>query len=77
MYAQRTLAAGFTSVRNVGADDFVDVGLRNAINAGITEGPRILTAVHGLAHPAGTSTTTLSHPIACGRGVRSRHLQRA
>src|SRR5205823_7969667 len=30
MYARRTLEAGFTTVRNVGADDFVDVGLRNA-----------------------------------------------
>ena len=53
MYARRTLAAGFTSVRNVGADDFVDVGLRNAINAGVTEGPRILTAGHGLGSPGG------------------------
>ncbi|HJX20832.1 MAG TPA: amidohydrolase family protein, partial [Steroidobacteraceae bacterium] len=53
MYARRTLAAGFTTVRNVGADDYVDVGLRNAINAGVTEGPRILTAVHGLGSPGG------------------------
>jgi imidazolonepropionase-like amidohydrolase len=53
MYARRTLAAGFTTVRNVGADDFVDVGLRNAINAGVTEGPRILTAVHGIGSPGG------------------------
>ena len=34
LYARRTLEAGFTTVRNVGADDFVDIGLRNAINAG-------------------------------------------
>ena len=53
MYARRTLEAGFTTVRNVGADDFVDVGLRNAINAGVTAGPRILTAVHGLGSPGG------------------------
>jgi imidazolonepropionase-like amidohydrolase len=53
MYARRTLAAGFTTVRNVGADDFVDVGLRNAINAGVTEGPRMLTAAHGLGSPGG------------------------
>jgi imidazolonepropionase-like amidohydrolase len=53
MYARRTLAAGFTTVRNVGADDFVDVGLRNAINAGVTEGPRILTALHGIGSPGG------------------------
>ena len=53
LYARRTLEAGFTTVRNVGADDFVDVGLRNAINAGIAEGPRILTAVHGIGSPGG------------------------
>jgi len=53
MYAKRTLEAGFTTVRNVGAEDFVDVGLRNAINAGVAEGPRILTAVHGVGSPGG------------------------
>jgi len=53
LYARRTLEAGFTTVRDVGADDFVDVGLRNAINAGVTEGPRILTAVHGIGSPGG------------------------
>ncbi|TLZ12869.1 MAG: amidohydrolase family protein [Gammaproteobacteria bacterium] len=53
MYARRTLEAGFTTVRNVGAYDFVDVGLRNAINAGVAEGPRILTAVHGIGSPGG------------------------
>jgi imidazolonepropionase-like amidohydrolase len=53
MYARRTLEAGFTTVRNVGARDFVDVGLRNAINAGVAEGPRILTAVHGVGSPGG------------------------
>src|SRR5262249_17784507 len=53
LYAKRTLEAGFTTVRNVGADDFVDVGLRNAINANVTEGPRILTAVHALGSTGG------------------------
>jgi imidazolonepropionase-like amidohydrolase len=53
LYARRTLEAGFTTVRNVGADDFVDVGLKNAINAGITEGPRMLTAVHGIGSVGG------------------------
>jgi imidazolonepropionase-like amidohydrolase len=52
-YAKRTLAAGFTTVRNVGAQDFVDVGLRNAINAGVTEGPRMLTAGHLIGSPGG------------------------
>ena len=53
LYARRTLEAGFTTVRNVGAYDFVDVGLRNAINAGVAEGPRMLTAVHGIGSPGG------------------------
>jgi imidazolonepropionase-like amidohydrolase len=53
LYAKRTLEAGFTTVRNVGADDFVDIGLRNAINAGVTEGPRMITAAHGIGSPGG------------------------
>lgn len=53
VYAKRTLEAGFTTVRNVGAEDFVDVGLRNAINAGVAEGPRVLTAVHAIGSTGG------------------------
>src|SRR5271169_6734586 len=34
-HARKTLMAGFTTVRNVGASDAIDVGLRNAINAGV------------------------------------------
>jgi imidazolonepropionase-like amidohydrolase len=53
MYAERTLKAGFTSVRNVGAGDFVDIGLRNAINAGVITGPRMLTAGHAIGSTGG------------------------
>ena len=53
LYARRTLEAGFTTIRNVGAQDHVDVGLRNAINAGVAVGPRILTAVYGIGSPGG------------------------
>jgi imidazolonepropionase-like amidohydrolase len=42
IYARRTLLAGFTTIRNVGADEFTDMALRNAINAGKIPGPRIL-----------------------------------
>jgi imidazolonepropionase-like amidohydrolase len=52
-YARRTLDAGFTTVRNVGASDFVDIGLRNAINAGVASGPHMLTAAHGIGSPGG------------------------
>ncbi|MGH8305564.1 MAG: amidohydrolase family protein [Steroidobacteraceae bacterium] len=60
-YAKRTLEAGFTTVRNVGASDFVDISLRNAINAGVTEGPRMLTAGHGIGSPGG-HFDALSYP---------------
>jgi imidazolonepropionase-like amidohydrolase len=39
--AKRTLLAGFTSVRNVGAGGFTDVALRDAIDAGEVAGPRM------------------------------------
>jgi imidazolonepropionase-like amidohydrolase len=52
-WAQRTLFAGFTTVRNVGATDHIDVGLRNAINNGVTIGPRILTAVYSIGSTGG------------------------
>jgi len=39
--AHTTLMAGFTSVRNVGADGFTDVDLRDAINAGQIPGPHM------------------------------------
>jgi imidazolonepropionase-like amidohydrolase len=43
-YAKRTLDAGFTTVRNLGADDYVDVALRNAIDRGDIPGPRMLVS---------------------------------
>jgi imidazolonepropionase-like amidohydrolase len=52
-YAKRTLEAGFTTVRNVGASDFVDVGLRNAVEAGVAVGPHILTAIHAIGSTGG------------------------
>src|SRR5215207_3218197 len=41
-YLRATLMAGFTTVRNLGASDFIDVGLRNGIARGVAVGPRIL-----------------------------------
>ena len=44
LYARRTLEAGFTTVRDVGAGEFIDVALRNAINRGDVVGPRMQVA---------------------------------
>lgn len=42
--AARTLHAGFTTVRNVGASSFTDVALRDEINEGGIPGPRMLVS---------------------------------
>ena len=47
--ARRTLEAGFTTVRNVGASDFVDVALKRAIDRGDIPGPRMITATNALS----------------------------
>jgi imidazolonepropionase-like amidohydrolase len=52
-YAHATLAAGFTTVRVVGAGDWVDIALRNAIDAGLVQGPRIIAAGHAIGSPGG------------------------
>lgn len=44
IYAKRTLDAGFTTVRDVGAEALIDVSLRNAINHGDIPGPRMYVA---------------------------------
>ena len=44
VHASRTLDAGFTTVRNVGAHEWNDVGLSQAIAAGKVRGPRIIPA---------------------------------
>ena len=53
LYAKRTLTAGFTTIRNVGADNYVDFALRNAINAGKLPGPRILASGPALSATGG------------------------
>ena len=51
--ARKTLMAGFTTVRDVGSSGFLDVGLRNSINAGVVPGPHMLVAVHALGSTGG------------------------
>lgn len=51
--AERTLLSGFTTIRNVGAPNFDDIGLRKAINEGWIPGPRILTAAHAIGITGG------------------------
>jgi imidazolonepropionase-like amidohydrolase len=52
-YARRTVLAGFTTVRDLGSSDFVDVALRNAIESGVAAGPRMLVAGNSLGARGG------------------------
>jgi len=51
--ARKTVMAGFTTVRDLGSSDFIDIGLRNSINAGYVPGPRMLVSVHALGSTGG------------------------
>jgi imidazolonepropionase-like amidohydrolase len=52
-FGMRTLRAGFTTIRNVGADRNAVFALRDAINQGIVMGPRIKAAGQGLTPTGG------------------------
>ncbi|MGK6322049.1 amidohydrolase family protein [Sphingomonas sp. DT-51] len=51
--AAKTLRAGFTTVRNVGAADFQDIGLKEAIDGGWVIGPRIVPAGYAIGATGG------------------------
>ena len=60
--ARLTLLAGFTTVRNVGADGYSDVALRDAINAGEIDGPRLLVSGPALGITGGHCDENLLAP---------------
>jgi imidazolonepropionase-like amidohydrolase len=51
--ARRTLLAGYTTVRDVGCRDYLDVDLRDAIREGLIAGPRIVACGLGLTPTGG------------------------
>jgi imidazolonepropionase-like amidohydrolase len=52
-YAKVTLEAGFTTVRDVGSTDYIALGLRNAIRAGMIPGPRMLVSNYAIGSTGG------------------------
>jgi imidazolonepropionase-like amidohydrolase len=60
--ARVTLNAGFTTVRDVGADGYSDIGLRDAINDGDVPGPRIAASGPPLGITGGHCDDTLHAP---------------
>ncbi len=58
VYLRRTLAAGFTTVRDLGASDGVALSLRDAVNKGWIVGPRIFAAGTSIASTGGHADPT-------------------
>ena len=52
-FARRTLEAGFTTVRDVGSGEFIDVALRRAIDSGLVVGPRMQVATLAIGSTGG------------------------
>jgi imidazolonepropionase-like amidohydrolase len=84
-YAKKTLMAGFTTVRDLGADPEVIYALRDSIADGYVEGPRVFAAGSALAATGGhgdvdgykaellelwTPDTICDGPYECRRAVR-------
>ncbi len=61
-HARDTLEAGFTTVRNVGSDNYEDVGLKQAIDGGFIPGPRIVPAAYAIGSTGGHCDSTYFPP---------------
>lgn len=55
---QKTLRAGFTTIRDLGDAGNVTIALRKAIDSGVIEGPRIMTAAKSIATTGGHADPT-------------------
>jgi len=56
--AKRTLEAGFTTIRNVGSENYDDVALKQAIDLGYVPGPRIVPATYAIGATGGHCDST-------------------
>jgi imidazolonepropionase-like amidohydrolase len=57
-FAEATLMAGFTTVRDLGDSDGLSISLRNAINQGLIRGPRVFTSGKSIATTGGHADPT-------------------
>jgi imidazolonepropionase-like amidohydrolase len=64
-YAKLTLEAGITTVRDVGSSEFISLGLRNAIAAGVIPGPRMLISNHAIGATGGHRRIRSHHRDRC------------
>jgi imidazolonepropionase-like amidohydrolase len=67
--ARDMLMAGFTTVRNVGSENYDDVAYKQAIEEGLIAGPRIVPAAHALGATGGHCDSTYLPPSFKAKGV--------
>jgi imidazolonepropionase-like amidohydrolase len=75
---QRTLRAGFTTIRSAGTKHAVDIDVRNAITEGLVWGPRIIASGPGITCTAGHGhfwATEVDGPDAIRAEVRRQVLR--
>jgi imidazolonepropionase-like amidohydrolase len=56
--AKKTLEAGFTTIRNVGSDNYDDVAIKQGIEQGFVPGPRIVPATYAIGATGGHCDST-------------------
>jgi imidazolonepropionase-like amidohydrolase len=71
IYAKRTLDAGFTTVRDVGAGELIDVAMRNAINRGEIAGPRMQVATLAVSATGGHGDMSGFSPYLSIKGLNN------
>jgi imidazolonepropionase-like amidohydrolase len=63
-FAERTLRAGFTTVRDLGSDDNVTINLKRAVASGTIAGPRVFTAGKSIGSTGGHADPTNGRNLA-------------
>ncbi|WP_309671426.1 amidohydrolase family protein [Gemmatimonas sp.] len=63
---RRTLETGVTTVRDLGASNYADIGIRDAVNSGAMIGPRLFVAGYGLSKV--TTPPVADQPSLAARG---------
>jgi imidazolonepropionase-like amidohydrolase len=69
VYAKRTLEAGFTTVRDVGASEYIDIALKRAIDKGEVVGPRMVPAGLAISSTGGHGDLTGFSPYVKIEGI--------
>ena len=69
VYARRTLEAGFTTIRDVGAGELIDIAMRNAINRGEIAGPRMQVATLAVSATGGHGDMSGFSPYLSFKGL--------